>query len=88
MGAALKQAWRDNEVFEDLIHTCLQGDGVTVAEVTGFLAMLWDQARPDEKPFKAQPAETRLAWSMPFLKKLVKMERISRAKAFRVLEEL
>ncbi len=85
---SLTNSMRDNEYFLDGIHTYLQGDGVTKEEVIGFLAMLWDQARPDDTPFMGLPGEQRVGWSMRWLKKLVKDGRISRALAFRVLEAI
>lgn len=79
---------RENEYFLDGIHTYLQGAGVTKEEVRGFLAMLWEQARPDDTAFMGLPREQRVEWSMRWLEKLVKDGRISRALAFRVLEAI
>lgn len=79
---------RENDFFEEGIHTYLQGDGVTKEEVKGFLAMLWDHARPDDTPLMGLPEEQRVSWSMRWLRKLVKAGRISRALAFRTLEAI
>lgn len=77
---------RENEAFEDLIDAHLNKDLSKPDDLKTLLAILWDRAHRDDKPFMGLPPDRRTAWAMTWLKKLIKAGRTSRAQAFRALE--
>jgi len=79
---------REREAFEEMAHAHLPEDHIKPRDVRIFLAMLWEHAHPDDRPFMGLPGEQRIGWSMRWLTKLVKAGRISRALAFRTLEDI
>ncbi|RME59018.1 hypothetical protein D6779_05290 [Candidatus Parcubacteria bacterium] len=76
----------ENEAFDEMVHTHLQSERIKPENVKAFLALMWEKSHPDDRAFMGLPAEQRVSWSMRWLSKLVKLNRISRALAFRTLE--
>ncbi len=83
-----KISFLEKEIFDEMIHTYLQGDHIQLQDVRIFLGMLWEKSHPDDTTFMGLSGDERAVWSMRWLRRLVKEKRISRALAFRVLEDI